>query len=98
LANSNSKQKYKVDRPKQVRDFKDGINDKFNNTIWEDSGYGMPRGSATNAPDKHPRWLDQSERKQAMRMGKSKPSRRLPDGTQSYKTPDGSPSKHIRPS
>jgi hypothetical protein len=95
LANSYSKQKYTVDRPKQQRDFKDGINDKFNDTIWEDSKYGLPMGKVRRVKNLT---YSKSERKQALRNGQSKPSRRLPDGTQSYKTPDGSPSKHIRPS
>jgi hypothetical protein len=95
LVNSNSKQKYRVDRPKQQRDFKDGINDKFNDTIWEDSKYGIPMGKERRIKNLT---YSKSERKQALRNGKSKPSKRLPDGTQSYKTPDGSPSKHIRPS
>jgi hypothetical protein len=89
-----AKQKYMVDRPKQVRDFKDGINDKFNDTIWEDSKYGLPMGKERRIKNLT---YSKSERKQAYRNGKSKPSRRLPDGTQNYTSPTMS-SKHIRPS
>lgn len=81
-------------RPKQVRNFKDGINDHLTHTIFDDNY--PPMGSTKNRPKDHPKW--KGERERALRNGTSKPSRRLPDGTQSYKTPDGAPSKHIRPS
>ncbi len=77
---------------KQQRNMKDGINDHLHYTLRED----LPMGSAKNKPKDHPKW--KGEREKALRNGTSKPSRRLPDGTQSYKTPDGAPSKHIRPS
>jgi hypothetical protein len=117
VANPYTKQKYKkfpISPPKQMRDFKDGINDKFNNTIWEDRGYGALPGKVRNVDNPHP---DSSERDQAKRMGRSTPTKRLNNRGQDARinsedfgigprNPDGSryinlknrPSKLVRPS
>ena len=117
VVNGYSAQKYKkfpISPPKQMRDFKDGINDKFNNTIWEDRDYGALPGKVRNINNPRP---DQSERRQAKYLGKSKPTKRLNNRGQDARVnsedfgvgprnPDGSryihlknrPSSHIRPS
>lgn len=72
--------KYQLTRPTQQRNFKDGINDKFNNTIFDDFNYGRP--------DKSSPLKQAGERAKAYRNGKTKPSRRLNPGGQDYATRD----------
>ena len=114
MVNSYSRQKYIVDRPKQNRDFRDGINDKFNATIFEDRNYGAIPGKSKTEKE-NPNW--RTDRAQAYRSKLSKPTKRLarrgqdsPINSQDFgigpRNPDGSkhivpkniPSSHIRPS
>lgn len=59
---------------------KDGINDKFNKTIYDDYAYGSDK---EKLPMKHT-----GERAKALKLGRSKPSRRLSAQGQDYATRD----------
>jgi hypothetical protein len=103
-----------VDRPKQNVDFRDGINDKFNSTIFEDKNYGRIPGKVKKYSS-DPNW--RTERAQAYKSKLSKPTKRLARRGQDSpinsedmgigpRNPDGSkhivpkniPSSHVRPS